>query len=60
MLLRRVRPTVQISVNKRGFFKDLGITDATENNILLATKDGIYSRSRFIRLTKNREAKTDI
>jgi hypothetical protein len=32
---------------QRAFFKDLGIIDANETDILVAVKDGIYNRALF-------------
>lgn len=44
--LKLTRRALQIAP-QRTFFKDLGIVDANETDVLLAVKDGIYNRARF-------------
>jgi len=41
-----------IRMEKRFFFRDLGIVDANETDILASINNGVYYRSKFLTLSQ--------
>lgn len=57
MMIRSLGFRSKLMCSYRSFFKDMGIADCNETDVLIAIKEGIYARSKFIESAKNENPK---
>jgi hypothetical protein len=46
-------------VTRRAFFRELGIADCYETDVIIAIKQGVYTRQKYIEMASKRSEKPE-